>query len=82
VMAVVSGGLFLASQSHRIFTPGSRWQGNSTWATVDFIFDGLVFIRIGLQLPGGSRPGPFKGPIRPRGPRQRTGGCPPAAIGS
>ena len=52
VMAVVSGGLFLSSRSNEIFTESkSRLQAVSTWATVVFILNGLVFILIGLELP-------------------------------
>ena len=51
VIAVVSGGLFLSIQSHHIFTPRNRLQGLSTWATITFILNGLIFIVIGLQLP-------------------------------
>jgi CPA1 family monovalent cation:H+ antiporter len=53
VMAVVSGGLFLSFRSNEIFTQSSaRLQAVSTWATVVFILNGLVFILIGLALPG------------------------------
>jgi CPA1 family monovalent cation:H+ antiporter len=52
VMAVVSGGLFLSFRSNEIFTESkSRIQTISTWATVVFILNGLVFILIGLELP-------------------------------
>jgi CPA1 family monovalent cation:H+ antiporter len=52
VMAVVSGGLFLSSRSSEIFTESkSRIQTISTWATLVFILNGLVFILIGLELP-------------------------------
>jgi Na+/H+ antiporter len=52
VMAVVSGGLFLSFRSNDIFSESkSRIQTISTWATVVFILNGLVFILIGLELP-------------------------------
>lgn len=51
VMAVVSGGLFLSFRSHEILNYNSRIQSTNFWATVSFIFNGLVFILIGLQLP-------------------------------
>lgn len=52
VMAVVSGGLFLSFRSNEIFAESkSRIQTVSTWATVVFILNGLVFILIGLELP-------------------------------
>jgi CPA1 family monovalent cation:H+ antiporter len=51
VMAVVSGGLFMANRSPHIFSSRNRRQGLSTWATLGFILNGAVFILIGLQLP-------------------------------
>ncbi len=51
VMAVVSGGLFLSSQSHIIFTSNSRVKSLSVWASVTFMMNGVVFILIGLALP-------------------------------
>lgn len=51
VMAVVSGGLFLSSQSHVIFSPKSRVKGNSVWSAITFMMNGVVFILIGLALP-------------------------------
>ena len=51
VMAVVSGGLFMANQSHRIFNHSERIQSIGMWSTVAFAFNGLVFILIGLELP-------------------------------
>lgn len=51
VMAVVSGGLLLSSQSHAIFTPDSRVKINSVWSAITFMMNGVVFILIGLALP-------------------------------
>ena len=51
VMAVVSGGLFLANHSHRLLSHSARIQGTGMWATVVFALNGLVFILIGLELP-------------------------------
>lgn len=51
VMAVVTGGLYLASRSHDFLPYDSRMQANSVWATVRFLLNGFVFILIGLQLP-------------------------------
>ena len=51
VLAVVSGGLFLSSQSTRIFSYSSRLQAQSVWETLVFLLNGAVFILIGLQLP-------------------------------
>lgn len=51
VMAVVSGGLFVAYHSHKLLSHTSRLQGLSMWETVTFILNGLVFMLIGLELP-------------------------------
>lgn len=51
VLAVVSGGLFLSSISHRFLNYESRIQGQSVWESLIFLLNGLVFILIGLQLP-------------------------------
>ena len=51
VIAVVSGGLFLSSQSHQLLHHTERVQGTAMWGTVIFIINGLVFVLIGLELP-------------------------------
>ncbi|SHF27503.1 Na+/H+ antiporter [Pedobacter caeni] len=51
VMAVVSGGLFLCSQSHVILTPNSRVKVSAVWSAITFMMNGVVFILIGLALP-------------------------------
>ncbi|RNL54040.1 Na+/H+ antiporter [Pedobacter jejuensis] len=51
VMAVVSGGLLLSSQSHIILTSNSRVKAVSVWSAVTFMLNGVVFILIGLALP-------------------------------
>ncbi len=51
VLAVVSGGLFLANRKHLFLTSGSRIKGYSVWESFSFILNGLVFILIGLDLP-------------------------------
>lgn len=51
VMAVVSGGLLLSSQSHVIFTSNSRIKTVSVWSALIFLLNGVVFILIGLALP-------------------------------
>lgn len=50
VMAVVTGGLFLSSRSHKVFSFQSRLQVNAVWRTLNFLLNGFVFILIGLQL--------------------------------
>jgi CPA1 family monovalent cation:H+ antiporter len=52
VLAVVSGGLFLSFRSHDIFDYNSRLQTVSVWNVIVFLLNGVVFILIGLQLPG------------------------------
>ena len=51
VLAVVSGGLFLAARSHRFLTYQSRMQAINFWSTIGFVLNGLVFMLIGLELP-------------------------------
>jgi Na+/H+ antiporter len=51
VIAVVSGGLLLSGQRHKMFSHLSRIQGTNVWSTVGFVLNGLVFLLIGLQLP-------------------------------
>lgn len=51
VLAVVSGGLFLSSCSHKFLNYESRIQAYSVWSSLIFLLNGLVFILIGLQLP-------------------------------
>jgi Na+/H+ antiporter len=52
VLAVVSGGLFLSYRSQDIFNYGSRLTTQSVWNVLIFLLNGIVFILIGLQLPG------------------------------
>jgi CPA1 family monovalent cation:H+ antiporter len=52
VLAVVSGGLFLSFRSHDVFHYNTRLQSVSVWNVVVFLLNGVVFILIGLQLPG------------------------------
>lgn len=51
VLAVVSGGLFLGTRSNVILNYRSRFRGETVWATVGFVLNGLVFMLIGLELP-------------------------------
>lgn len=51
VLAVVTTGLFLSVRTSELFTFQSHLQTNSVWEIVIFLFNGLVFILIGLQLP-------------------------------
>jgi CPA1 family monovalent cation:H+ antiporter len=51
VLAVVSGGLFMANRQLLFLTSTSRVRGFSVWESFVFILNGLVFLLIGLQLP-------------------------------
>lgn len=53
VMAVVSGGLFMSFRAHEVFTTGgTRINMTAVWHTIIFVMNTLVFILIGLSLPG------------------------------
>jgi monovalent cation/hydrogen antiporter len=51
VLAVVAGGLLLSSKRQSMLTYQSRLQGANVWSTVGFVFNGIIFMLIGLQLP-------------------------------
>lgn len=51
VLAVVTGGLFLSNRSNVILNHVSRLQGVNVWETIGFVFNGFVFMLIGLELP-------------------------------
>ncbi|UEG55265.1 Na+/H+ antiporter [Mucilaginibacter daejeonensis] len=51
VLAVVSGGLFLSNRNHEILNNASRLQSLNVWSAVGFVFNGFVFMLIGLELP-------------------------------
>ncbi|HYF33144.1 MAG TPA: Na+/H+ antiporter [Chitinophagaceae bacterium] len=51
VLAVVSGGLLLSHKRQRMLTYQSRIQGTNVWTNLIFVFNGLIFLLIGLQLP-------------------------------
>jgi len=50
VLAVVCCGLYVAWRSPMLFTPLTRIVAESTWQTVIFLLNGLIFILIGLQV--------------------------------
>lgn len=53
VMAVVTGGLFMSYRAHEVFQTGStRVNMLGVWNTMIFVMNALVFILIGLALPG------------------------------
>lgn len=51
VLAVVSGGLFMANRRLLFLNSDSRIKGYSVWESFVFILNGLVFLIIGLELP-------------------------------
>ena len=51
VLAVVSGGLFLANRRFYFLSSSSRVKGYSFWEAFVFILNGIVFMLIGLALP-------------------------------
>jgi len=51
VLAVVSGGLFMANRQLLFLTSTSRVRGFSVWESFVFILNGIVFLLIGLELP-------------------------------
>ncbi|HVY74872.1 MAG TPA: Na+/H+ antiporter [Puia sp.] len=50
VLAVVSGGLFLSHRSHLFLSQQSRLRNANVWSALGFVFNGLVFMLIGLEL--------------------------------
>lgn len=51
VLAVVSGGLLLSSKRNSMLNYQSRLEGLNVWANLVFVFNGLIFLLIGLELP-------------------------------
>lgn len=51
VLAVVSGGLLLARNSHYFLSSASRLRAVNVWESFCFVLNGLVFMIIGLALP-------------------------------
>ncbi len=52
VLATVTTGLYLTWRAPTFFSSGTRLQVYAVWETLIFLLNGLVFILIGLQLPG------------------------------
>lgn len=52
VLSVVTCGLYMSWNSSEVFSQQGRIQANGTWNTVIFVLNGIIFILIGLQLPG------------------------------
>lgn len=52
VLAVVTAGLYLGQKSSALFSPGVRLEAYAVWNSLTFVLNGIVFVLIGLQLPG------------------------------
>ena len=51
VIAVVTLGLYLARQDPRVMSPASRVQAEAMWTMLTFLFQSLIFILVGIELP-------------------------------
>ena len=51
VLAVVTGGLLLSSKRNSLLNYRSRIEGINVWTNLVFVFNGLIFLLIGLELP-------------------------------
>jgi monovalent cation/hydrogen antiporter len=51
VLATVVCGLYLGHQSSMFFSTKARLESGAVWETLSFVFNGIVFILLGLQLP-------------------------------
>lgn len=52
VLAVVAAGLYAARGAARVLSSETRLQAYSFWQMLDFLFNGLLFLLVGLQLRG------------------------------
>ncbi len=50
VLATVVAGVFISRQSNRIYEPGGRLVAAAVWDLMIFLFNGVVFLLIGLEL--------------------------------
>ncbi len=50
VLAAAAGGMYLSRQGGGMYTPEARLIGRSVWNTLFFVFNGALFIILGLQL--------------------------------
>lgn len=51
VLTTVVCGLYLGHQSSMFFSTKARLESGAVWETLSFVFNGIVFILLGLQLP-------------------------------
>jgi monovalent cation/hydrogen antiporter len=52
VVAAVTVGLYMGSQTSRVTNAAVRMQGYAMWTTLSFLLNSFLFVLIGLQLPG------------------------------
>ena len=52
VLAVVCTGLYLSRHSPEVTNPVIRLQSRAVWEAIVYFLNGMVFVLIGLQLPG------------------------------
>jgi Na+/H+ antiporter len=52
VLSVVATGLYLGWQAPEIMSAGVRLQAQAVWEMIIYLLNGIVFVLIGLQLPG------------------------------
>lgn len=52
VLAVVTTGLYLGWDSPEVLTSGVRLQTQAVWELIIYLLNGIIFVLIGLQLPG------------------------------
>jgi CPA1 family monovalent cation:H+ antiporter len=52
ILAVVATGLYVGWVGPAVVRPAARVQAEATWSMVAFILEGLVFMFVGLELPG------------------------------
>jgi CPA1 family monovalent cation:H+ antiporter len=50
VLAVVTCGLYLGRRNARLLSSETRMQARGLWEMLDFLFNGLLFVLVGLQL--------------------------------
>lgn len=51
VLAAVTAGLYAGSQAEAISSPGTRLNTEPFWSALTFLFESVLFLLIGLQLP-------------------------------
>jgi monovalent cation/hydrogen antiporter len=51
VIAAVTVGVYMGSQTSRLTTPTVRMQGFAVWEIIQFVLNAFLFVLIGLQLP-------------------------------